>query len=341
MYSHKVPQRLLKEFSYLDPLTNSRRLWRYQKGYAPAPRISPKSATSIDGHLSHPEDPKKEAELEARLNDEVENPVNRFLFSLTDAANLTSANIRHLSFYVALLFLRSEARQKGSAHSQEIRQLAVRKFLENDQQIETVAAHWTMELFHKGKLANGRVTRQHVIRTALAVEKDNDPVKASRLSYLTIIERFLCEVDQGLLTGKWGVLRTPAAIPFVISDAPVVTWDRRENGRLYYGVGFSEPNVEVLLPISPLACLYILPNVKRTRSIIQPSVEDINAAQAAFANRYCFANANIPTLDQILQPAFGRAVIGRTCFTLWHKNYDNMVFDLLMNNGKFVPPPSR
>ena len=63
---------------YDDPITKSRRLWRYQKGRSPYPNASPRTATRWDGHFADPADSAKEAEIEVRLKREFEDPVNEF-----------------------------------------------------------------------------------------------------------------------------------------------------------------------------------------------------------------------------------------------------------------------
>ena len=188
-------------------------------------------------------------------------------------------------------------------------------------------------------MRSGLVTPNDVIKVARSVQADTTAADEIRRSYVRMVEVAMSEVDERLMTGHWNYLRTEPENSFVISDAPVVTWERLDNGLLSYGLGFHRPDVEVFLPISPLVCLHILPNVKRTRNVILASVADINAAQAAFASRYCFTNINRLELNQVLQPAFGAAELGVKSFTVWHRNYDESIYELLMNNGRFVPPP--
>jgi hypothetical protein len=144
------------------------------------------------------------------------------------------------------------------------------------------------------------------------------------------------EFDNVIYEGQWEFLRTSADNPFIISDAPFVSWNRKEDGILYYGIGVHEPNVEVLLPVSPVTCLHILPNVVRTRQIKQPTVREVNVAQAAFAHKHCFANIKSNQIDEIVQQEFGKAEIGVKAFTVWHKDYKNALYESLMaENPRF------
>jgi hypothetical protein len=342
MQSHTVPRKLLEQFAYDDPLTGSRRLWRYEKGLRPYWKASPRTATRIDRHFVDPGDATKEAELETRLNREFEEPVSSFLFEISNPSFVPSdLRRRQLTFYVTLLFNRSEARRKASGHLQKVSEHALKLFLENESQVLTVAANWSIDLLLSGRIRSGMVTREQVITTARACAEEFSPDIRAQKSYVRMIENAMLNIDGKLLAGEWNYLRTVPSRPFIISDAPVVTWERLANGQFSYGMGFHRANVEVLLPISPLVCLHIQPDVERVRPAIPPSVTEVNAAQAAFAGRFCFSNIDSPWIDQIVQQNFGKAELGVRAFTVWHRNYETAIFDILMNGGNWVEPPYR
>jgi Protein of unknown function (DUF4238) len=256
MQSHTVPRKLLEQFSYDDAITDSKRLWRYEKGRPPYKKASPRTATRIDRHFSDPEDAAKESEIENRLNREFEEPVNKFLFEMADPCFIsTDERRRQLTFYVTLLFQRSEARRLASTHLQEVLEHALKLFTGNESQVLTVAAKWSLEL---GCL----MTEDPVIKMALAHSGDHFKGTNAQRSYIGMIQKVMSELDKVLFSGEWNYIRTVPTDPFILSDAPVVTWHRRRDGALSYGLGFHRPDVEVLLPISPLVCLHIQPNVK-------------------------------------------------------------------------------
>jgi hypothetical protein len=146
------------------------------------------------------------------------------------------------------------------------------------------------------------------------------------------IVSFMAYFDEKMFSGEWKLVGTTIEDPFIISDAPVVTWDRTNSG-LSFGVGFEKPNVEVLLPVSPLTCLHILPKVPRTRQVVGPRVEEVNIAQAKFAHRSCSANQHNSEIDNIVQRHISTTKLGENAFSLSNKNYNNMVFDILMRQG--------
>ena len=87
--------------------------------------------------------------------------------------------------------------------------------------------------------------------------------------------------DETMLDGEWGIMKTDTDDPFVIGDAPAVTFERTEENRLYWGIGFARPNVEVYPAASP------------AYQAGAPAVADRgDMAQAPFATDYCFANVN-------------------------------------------------
>src|SRR5580704_8349535 len=79
MKSHTVPKKLLELFAFDDPVTRSKRLWRYQKGRTPYGRAAPKTATRFDGHFADPANATREAQLEEQLERKFEHPVNQFI----------------------------------------------------------------------------------------------------------------------------------------------------------------------------------------------------------------------------------------------------------------------
>jgi hypothetical protein len=82
MFSHTVPKKLLEQFAYKCERTKSLRLWQYHKGRAPWWKASPGRATAWEGHFADPDNKAKEAEIELRLKQEFEDPVNDFLESI-------------------------------------------------------------------------------------------------------------------------------------------------------------------------------------------------------------------------------------------------------------------
>jgi hypothetical protein len=257
MFSHTVPKRLLEQFAYFDPVTRSKRLWRYESGRPPYPGVSPRKATGIEGYLVDPEDAAKEHQLEIELAHGFENPIDTFLFELDGPNPLaTDERQRRLTFYVTLLFLRSSARRRASTHMQRVTKHAYELFFQNRRQIETVAAKWSIDLLLSGRMKRGLITPEQVVESARKGLGEHLNEAIAQQSYLRTMEKAMAEMDEVLYGGDWHCLRAQPSNPFILSDAPVVTWERLDNGVFSYGQGFHRENVEVLLPVSPTACLH-------------------------------------------------------------------------------------
>lgn len=330
MQSHTVPRKWLEQFAYDDPVTRSKRLCQYQKGRAPLPHVSPKSATRWELHFSDPDDATKEAELEARLKREFEDPVNEFIGMVAFRTFfLSPAHIRALAPYMTMLFARSRARRAASQEHADITIEALRSLLTDEQCLSELIGKHTMDAIDLG-LGVHLLTREEVVGIIeSAIAKHSNAHEAQR-RYVQSVETMMEFADENLLNGDWGILRAEPDNPFVIGDAPVVSWERSDNNTLHFGIGFARPNVEVFLPVSPTACLHVLPKVKRTRQPLTPSVVEVNMAQAALATERCFTNICSAEIDAILQPQFGTVRIGIEGFSVRHIDYKKVMFDILM-----------
>ena len=210
MKSHTVPERLLKQFAYQDPITRSLRLWRYEKGRKPYPNASPKTATRIDGPYSHPDNAAKEEELETRLAREVEEPVNQFLPLLGDPSfSLNAEQRRRLTHYLILLFHRSEARRGMTGHLHQVTVRAVDQFLANEQQILTVVAQWTIEQIHSKRGLRERITPELVKIVARRLLKSYGSERSRQASYSQTIERTFTFFDDEALRGTMALPSDP------------------------------------------------------------------------------------------------------------------------------------
>lgn len=342
MNSHTVPRFFLDQFAYDDTVMRSRRLWRYERGRAPFLGISTKRATRIDHYFGDPADESREAALETRLNQEFEDPVHKFLDKLSyQTFVMTRQDIRKLTRYITLLFNRSQNRRGATRELIAVAIESTRAFLADEQKIGRVAGHWTLEVIRLGHPLSRIVTLEEVRRSAEQMIANMQTEEHQQTAYVDSMERAMEFLDEPLDRGDWMMLETAWELPFVIGDAPVITWKRLANGLLSYGHGFATEDVEVILPVSSTHCLYVLPLVPRTRAPRRPVPGEINRAQAAFATRACYAWKNDPALDQILQPAFGQVRMGINAFSVRHRNYENAMFELFMGGGSSFRAPRR
>jgi hypothetical protein len=206
---------------------------------------------------------------------------------------------------------------------------AMQRFLGNDRQLATVAAHWGLCAYFDGVRLNGLITSNHVVRSAQRYLDYYQTEESFRKTFTEGILRARYSFDERIFNGEWRIVWTIQDDPFILSDSPVVTWERL-GSRFSYGLGLHRPDVEILLPVSPTACLHILPDVGRTRPTLSPAVNHINVAQAAFAYRDCFANQRKNEIDAIVQTHVSSVRIGKNSFTLPHLDYENLFYEVLM-----------
>src|SRR5690242_250324 len=235
MKSHTVPRKLLGQFTYDDPVTRSKRLWRYQKGLPPYGRAAPKTATRWDGHFADPANSTKEAELEERLKREFEDPVNQFIDMIGYRTfALSTTHIRLLTGYITILFNRTRARRAASSIQKNIMIGALKALLSDDQRLSQLAAKQTMEIIKKGYPLRRMVTKQETvegIKREIARHTNDDEAQST---YVQTMETMMAFADERMLNAHWGVIHTEPDRPFVIGDAPVVTWERTVDNMLMF-----------------------------------------------------------------------------------------------------------
>jgi hypothetical protein len=330
--SHTVPQRLLRQFAYEHVATKSLRLWKYAKALPPFGKASPRKATTEEKFFADPKNAELELEIETSLAHKIEDPVNVFLDDLRNPSfTLSEDQRKQMTRYVTLLFGRSAARREGSKHTQEILARSLSNFIANEVQLTTVAAHWSMERYFAGRPR--LFTVSEVVQGAERLIEYTKTDEAAQRSFVAQVHHALTYFDIQLFQGDWNLLSTEPEKPFIISDAPVTTWIRDESGTTRYGAGFARTDVEVLLPVSPVTCLHIVPRVPKTRPTVSPNVDEVNRAQAAFAYRACYTNQKSSAIDDLVQEYISTARIGKEIFTVWHRQYDDLFYEILMNQG--------
>lgn len=243
--------------------------------------------------------------------------------------------IKVLTGYITMLFTRSRARRGVSQDHTDITIEALRSLRSDEQRLSDLVGKHTMDVIDRG-LAVRMVTREEVIAAidqTIAAHSDADEAQRR---YIQSVETMMEYADEEMLNGQWFIIHAEPDKPFVIGDAPVVTWERTENNILNSGQGFGRPNVEVFLPVSPTTGLHIHPRVPRTRQVLMPATDEVNMAQAMFATEHCFTNIGTRELDAKLQPHFGKTRIGIEGFSGRHIDYRKLMFDILMNQGQPV-----
>lgn len=249
--------------------------------------------------------------------------------------------VRSLTRYITLLFSRSRNRKGATREHVQIQVESLRTLIANEDQIARIAARWTIEQVNRGMPPDRSVVTADEVRLRL-----NETIELIQTehhiqtTYVDAMERALAFLDNTLANGQWGIVTTTPDAPFIIGDAPVVTWIR-DRGFLHYGFGLERPNVEIILPVAPTACLHVLPLVPRNQQPLKPAVMEVNEAQASFASQYCYAHTNSQILNDLIRPRVGTRRIGVHLFSVRDRDYSNTMFELLMSGGSRFRAPRR
>ncbi len=171
--------------------------------------------------------------LEARLNDEFENPVHQFLplFRFRTFAP-SRLQIRRMTRYITLLWNRSQNRQQATKEQIAIAIEVTRSYIADEQKLSRIAGRWTMEILRLGVKLDRAVTPADVRASAEKMIAIMQTEEHEQTTYVDSMERSMALTEPVLENGDWNTIQTDLEHPFVIGDAPVVTWQRRENGLL-------------------------------------------------------------------------------------------------------------
>jgi len=130
--------------------------------------------------------------------------------------------------------------------------------------------------------------------------------------FAAMLDRWKEIFDLHLYGGQWNVLNSQDH-PFVIGDNPVVTW-KLDGGNLSFGVGIHVPGAEVYVPVSPTACLQILPAGSQRPRVSRPTSQQVNEVQVMFMTRRVYAQSLLPAVDELVQRKGGILRMGVNCF---------------------------
>jgi hypothetical protein len=137
---------------------------------------------------------------------------------------------------------------------------------------------------------------------------------AEQESFCDTLGRWASYFDDHLFYGSWNLVHTTPEDPFVIGDNPLITWVLTPNGARNYGAGIEVPGAEVFLPVSPTACLHILPAGHVRRAVSRPRPREVNEGQVLIMTRSVYSERHLSYVDELVQSRGGSLKIGVNCF---------------------------
>jgi hypothetical protein len=122
-------------------------------------------------------------------------------------------------------------------------------------------------------------------------------------------------IANALLGKAWIVCEACEGSRFITSDAPVTTMKILEGNSVYSGYGFGQPDVSVVVPISPTKVFIASPSKRKWQSIQDStSIALINKITANFADRWVYSDSNSPETQSLVDQELGLATFGENAF---------------------------
>jgi hypothetical protein len=137
-----------------------------------------------------------------------------------------------------------------------------------------------------------QLLRDEWSREGLEIQSNDPPI--AMVFIAPYIEKWLCAM-------KWIVCRNASTLPVLTSDNPAVMWANRGDGA-ELGVGFRDPALQVLFPLTPRICLLAVHTQASLRVVLEdtpdksPQMSDFYPLQI---NRGNLGIDQIVTLNQI------------------------------------------
>jgi hypothetical protein len=138
-----------------------------------------------------------------------------------------------------------------------------------------------------------------------------DPAKwelhLSRDAAVAVQFMFVAQLYPYFNDKQWSILVGSGDPEFICGDSPLSVFALDHDGRALVGVGVGQPNVEIVLPISPLRALRL--TYRRQREVQRVSarlVADINRRTVYQAHRYVYASRSSRSIAEFVSRWFAK-----------------------------------
>ena len=163
-------------------------------------------------------------------------------------------------------------------------------------------------------LKQGRLLEAESIRTAqtrLLAQLQDQPA-IFHLQHLPDSVKKLATV---LLSRDWYLQKPANGKFFISSDAPVCSFKLGDEGKVFDGYGFGQPDSVAYLPLTPNSAWIASPrHFSWHRDLDKQSTETMNRLSISFAEQMVFANINDDDLKVEVAAHLSKTVFGKTAF---------------------------
>jgi len=293
--SHIIPRFYLEQFATPAKRKGKPgRIWVYEKQKQPDQRATTAQGfeNGYFGYLRP--DGSTDGTLEESFENELvrlENECDGFL--VCDKSHLfhwPAGSREKLAFYAALLYSRATQRRDHSAKNSRYTAGIFEKAIEEDKSVlDEIAASLSPRF-------NQPVAAVEVREMLLKPVQEQKTPYAEKNDFLTGLLANARNIANHILSKPiWEVLQSPDGVEFITSDNPVISVVQLPNGKLHPGYGFGKPDVIVLFPLAPSACLAAGAFSSGTRvsvgyrRIDQAMVKEVNEALVSICDRYVYS----------------------------------------------------
>jgi hypothetical protein len=217
---------------------------------------------------------------------------------------LTDDVATNWAVYVASLFLRTRKVRNELA---ALGMLKVREIMIGEQSIRD-AQH---DLLKRGHLISYK--RLSTTMTRIWDEMQSDPA----YGHVLTIQKSTATLAKSILEKRWQTVEASEACSFLSSDSPVITMKIVGGGQVFLGHGFSQPDVAVLLSISPNKLFIASPQTVGWDTVQdENNVTLFNRAIVRFADRAVYTNVNSSRIQKIVDEEIGQIKFGQNAFNM-------------------------
>jgi uncharacterized protein DUF4238 len=281
---HYVPQYYLERFR-----DKSGYLWVYEVG-RPIRRSLPREVAHQRDYYAFETNGRRYEEVDKCLQAS-ESAAGIVIPKIARAEEINPNEWSGLCTFMGLLFARVPATRKYADRTYG--EAATTKFLNVIDDPDEFA-----RLFERSKhrIANSTTAEEFRQKLRDGYRLEQDSQYHNLLTMLDVAQ----DAIEALLKLTWELVSADGDDRFVTSDTPVVTAIPDGHGWATYGEWFDVPNVRVLFPLSPTACLTLRErSIRRHHRISPKQVRCINSAIMGLSDRFLFVDEQSERLRRV------------------------------------------
>jgi hypothetical protein len=336
---HIIPAQLLAQFGFnlpedLAPSDPRRKnLWAYERAKAGPVKRRVETQCMEKRYFAESHGAESlSAEHENYLADHVEGPFNNILPLLENVLYEPSEIDRYsICRYLAYMFMRARPRKQASLRIAGETCKAAQGIAADRSKLRQLAAAHSVRL-------NAAVDLEALRISLLEVANSGGTSEGLQNHFVSSMGTTAQETIDDLLKLSLSLLISRGPTEFIVSDNPVITRVPIGNHLYNLGWGFRTPNVQVLMPISPRACLFLSRGRAARVQISNSDVRDVNAQVIQMSDRFVYSRTRSDDVQTLMARQNSRREYGKDAFFVPLAEDD--LFYLMLQKAIFGNDPS-